>query len=269
MDRNISIVVRCSDNFAVFDCIKSIDYPAEVIVSMTPNLKLKKAIKKIPGIKSLTVPYGNSAITSNRGIKCSKNNKVLIVDCDITFSPGTIKKVVEALEKYSVVKTRIIYKNNGGLLSRVVAGCRDYFNCNATAAFVPGLGFKKEKIKKSLGYFFDETLTWGEDSDFSARLKGINIHLKYLHDAMIQHPHISMKHDLADAYLIGTHKSNPKRIWKAIINNNFKEIMRGWGIGTLAYYILWRIFYYFGYFSQNLRWMKNLEPSIWRMLGQP
>lgn len=284
MSQPLSVVIRCSDDDRVFMTIKSIDFPCEIIVALTQNEKLKKKLATLTHIRIADAPKKNLSMTANRGITAATNDNVFILDCDTVLMPGCLDKVAQALSQHSLVKTRIIFKSDTSLLSTVVANMRDYFNSDPTKAYLPGLGFKKSIIQQKLGSFFNKKIRSAEDSDFSSRLMAAGIPLICLAEALIVHEPISVRHDMAGAFLIGMGKyqgvEEGTRSYKPIT-----EIILGFltgrnlgarydvykkkGIKIFIYLFFWKLFYHFGYYSTHFKCQKQAEAFMWRMLGRP
>ncbi len=254
----ISIIIKCKDDEKVFDCIKSIDEDVEVIVSMPSNKKIQKKLKKL-GAKHVLAPVGNLAVTSNIGIKNASYQKVIITDSDTLFQKGCIRSLFKALDSYQVARARIIYPyRTNRFLSKVIAETRDYFN-SFPVAYTPGLALNKDIISKISGFYFNKHVAWAEDADLNYRIQKANIPVIFAKGAYVKHGSVNFLHDLRAAFRIGTGKrasveysdrpfgKNP--FYR--VKNTFYDVKQKKGIKVALYFLLWRLFYYLGYYCQN------------------
>ena len=126
----ISVLIRCSDDYRVLECINSVLKTSPttlIIVSMTPNYSLRKAISKT-GASCCIVPKYNAAITNNRGLKLVKKGKVIITDADTIFETGAIKQLSNALGKYDVAKPRLVFRSKNKFpYFSTIANLRTFF----------------------------------------------------------------------------------------------------------------------------------------------
>ena len=263
---NISIIIKCKDDYRVLDCIKSIDEDVEVIVSMTPNKELALCLSRL-GIMYVNSPVGNLSITVNNGIKKSTNKKVIIMDSDTVFSPGCIRDLYDALSLYHVARPKIIYledKNNP--VSGVIGKARDYVN-SYPVTFTPGLAINTEIKDKIGGYLFDNDIPWAEDNDLSQRLFKSGIRVVFLDRSTVLHGSIALKHDLRAAYRVGigdrlgviknkgySPGDQDKFTWYLNMSNRIKEIIdifRVKGLPVMIYYLIWLSFYGLGYYKKT------------------
>lgn len=277
-----SIVVSSSNDFRIFNCIKSIDYPCEVLAAITPNEAMEQKLENSK-IKYIHSPKGNEGLKNNRGIKACSNNKVILVDSDCVFAKGAISKLIKALDEYDVCKGRVIYKQRNNYMSKLIAGARDYINSNKTLAYTPGLALNRAKVINNMG-LFREDVYWAADSEFSYRMHKKGLKFGCIGSAKLYHPAIPLKHDLKGAFLIGVGKRRAvdagartgdedilptlKRLITGLSTQNKFDILKKKGLGTLIYMFVWDIFYYAGYYLRRLRCSERIENSIWQTFGQ-
>jgi len=272
----ITVLIRCSDDYRVLDCISSIKLTSPhspVVVSMTPNKKLQNAVVKT-GVNLCIVPRHNSAITNNKGLKLVKTKKVIVTDADTVFENGTISLLNKALENYDVVKPRLIFRSetNSPYLSPV-ANLRTFFNDNDQKMYIPGLAFNLSIKDKIGGYYFDEKIPWGEDSDFSDRAEKNGLKTRVVEEAVLYHPSVDLSHDLADAFLIGLKKHDKDLISQKIVAKriNFfrKLVAKKYGLPTLLYGITWYLFFDIGKLFRLIKPVRSkLERLSWGVLSK-
>jgi len=265
----ITVLIRCSDDYRVFDCISSIKSTSRqspVIVSMTPNRKLQNAVIKT-GVNHCIVPRHNAAITNNRGLELMKTKKVIVTDADTVFEKGTISLIDKALDKYDVVKPRLVFRSerSSPYLSPV-ANIRTFFNDNDQKMYIPGLAFSLSIKDKIGGYYFDEKIPWGEDSDFSDRAEKNGLKTRVVKKAVLYHPSVDLSHDLADAFLIGLKKHDKDLISRKIVAKRIKFFRklaaRKYGLPTLLYGFMWYLFFDL---SKLLRLLKPIRSKLERL----
>lgn len=278
----ISVVVSSGDDFRIFDCIKSIDYPAEVVAVITPNKEMERSFGEMK-IKYTISPKGNEGLKNNRGIKACSYDKIILVDSDCLFAKGTIKKLSQGLDRYDICKGRIIYKHDKSFVSKLIANARDYINSNKSLAYTPGLALNRETVLSRMG-LFREDLLWAADSEFSYRMHKSGLSFGYIKEATLYHPPISLKHDIRGAFLIGVGKRRAvdvgaregdenitptlRRLFSGESTRSRIDILNRKGLATLIYMFIWDVFYNLGYTLRRLRWSQKIEDSIWQTFGQ-
>lgn len=256
---DLSIVIRCCNDPRVFQCIKSIDEDVEIIVSMCENKGILKGIEDIE-VKHCIGPPGNLSITSNKGFKIAKYNKVIITDSDTCFEKGSIKKVYYALDKHLAVRCKVEFlQTQGNFFSKLVAEARD-FVYSKPVIFTPGIGIRKEILPLIGGYLFNESIPFAVDAELNYRIQNENISNKILESAVLYHRSEKLVHDLKAAYRIGKGcrigtnllmkklEFIKKDINLKVVNKSmYKDIIDKKGILILVYQLFWDMFYHIGW----------------------
>lgn len=272
----ITVLIRCSDDYRVLDCISSIKSTSPhspIVVSMTPNKRLQNAVIET-GAKCCVVPRYNAAITNNKGLELVKTKKVIITDADTVFEEKTISLLDKALDKFDVVKPRLVFRSQDkSAYFSPVANLRTFFNDNDQKMYIPGLSFKLRIKSKIGGYYFDERIPWGEDSELSNRVGKSGLKTKVVKGAILYHPAVDITHDLADALMIGLKKYDQNLINKEIISKRikfFKKLVsRKYGIPTLLYGFFWYLFFDLGRLLKLIKPLRSkLEKLIWLVLSR-
>lgn len=270
----ITILIRCSNDYRVLECIRSIRETSPnspIVVSMTPNNRLRKAVLET-GAGCCIVPRHNAAITNNKGLEFVKTDKVVVTDADTIFEKNTLNLLRRALDKYDVVKPVLVFRSGmKPLYFSLVANLRTFFNDNATKMYIPGVAFSL-KIKHRIGgYFFDEKVPWGEDSDFSYRVNENRLRIKVVGRAILYHPSVSVIHDLADAFLIGSKKQNDNAEPKVPLKRFklYRKLLASYGIPTLIYGTIWYLFFDLGRVLRRAKPIYNrAEIFSWMILSK-
>lgn len=266
----ISVLIRAGNNDKVFDCIASIKKTysnSKIRISLTPNKKLENRIAKLR-IKYCVVPKRNISITTNKGLELVKTNKVLVTDCDTIFNKDCIKLLEDALDKYDVVKPQIVFQNNGSLQSILVANLRTYFNSKNRKMFTPGLAFRMSIKNRVGGYYFDNKVVWAEDSEFSNRVEENRLKTHVIKKAKLFHPPVSIKHDLAGAFLIGAKKTETKGLIEMIIKRfiTYGGILKNFDTPTLVYGLVWYLLFDFGKLTKHMGTVgEKIQNYFWKL----
>ncbi|MHA1448415.1 MAG: glycosyltransferase [Candidatus Hodarchaeales archaeon] len=263
---DISIVIRCCDDERVFRCIESIDEDVEIIISLCENEVIQKKIEEMK-IKYCIIPRGNLSITSNAGFKIASHQKVFITDSDTLFKKNCIRETFINLDKYKIVRARIIFQyNTRNPISKIIAEARDYVN-SLPVVYTPGIGVHKDLLDKIGGFLFNDPVPFAVDADLTFRVKEANIPVKYLDSACIYHSSVDIYHDLKAAFRIGkgcaisaillnkmnkNSKSYRKIRYdlKGVKVTDYPDIVRKKGPLVMLYQIIWDLFFYLGEFVQ-------------------
>lgn len=237
---------------------------------MTPNKKLEKIIND----RKLTyclVPKKNAAITTNSGLNLVKTQKVIVTDCDTIFEENCITLLDKALDKYDVVKPSLIFQTNKNILSKLAANLRTYFNELEGKMYTPGVSFKKSIKNRIGGYFFDEKVSWIEDSEFSNRIKKNRLKTSLVKEAKLIHPPVSMKHDLADALLMGAKKYKNLSLKDLLIKRvkKYDEVLRSFGLTTFIYCLVWYALFDLGRITKRNQFIgAKLQNLSWKIITE-
>lgn len=282
--RDTTVVIASSEDESVFNCIDSVGNDAKIVVSLTPSDSIQSRLVKSK-IPHVVVPRGNLGVTFNAGINHAETKKVIVMTDDATFDPDAIGKLSEALEGSDTCKARILFHyDDTKSLTRVVANARDFINSSPTRAFTPGLGLNKDIKDRMGGHYFNEEVRWAEDAEFSYRLHKNGLSIAYVKDATINHPAVSVKHDLRGAFLIGLSKRRSVELGLREGNEDLtptlKRLISGESIqkkrrvvdekdlATAAYMTVWDFFYNLGYNLRKIRLSGKIEEKIWGSFGK-
>lgn len=264
---DISIVIRCCNDFKVFDCIQSIDEETEIIVSLCENKIIQERLEKL-GIKYCISPKGNLSLTSNNGFVIALHDKVIITDSDTVFTPTCIRQIYEELDKFKVVRAKLVFLEKKEILfSKIVAEARDFVN-SLPVVFTPGIGVKKEIVNEIGGFLFNEIVPFAVDADLTFRIKRAKLEFRTINTANIYHVPEKVKHDLRAAFRIGegcmiSAKSlskfynikKSKIFWelKAVKPKHYPNLIRTKGLKVFIYQLLWDIQFFRGAFISKLK----------------
>lgn len=282
--KDITVVIASSEDESVFNCIDSVNGEARVVVSLTPYTPIENRLSPLK-IPFVVVPRGNLGVTYNSGIELATTNKVIVMDGDTVFTPGAIDKLDDGLEQYDACKARLSFQvDDTQPLSREVAQTRDFINSSPTRAYTPGLALRKDIRDRMGGYFFNEQIRWTVDSEFSHRFHKNGLQFGYIKDAVVNHPTVSVRHDLAGAFLMGLSKRRAvdlgaregdediiptlKRLFSGETFARRNRLFREKGASTLLYTLLWDSIYNFGYNLRKLGLSDPIEKRMWGGFGR-
>ncbi|MBN1792102.1 glycosyltransferase [Candidatus Woesearchaeota archaeon] len=199
---DLSVIVRVKDDIRIKRCIESIDENVEkMIVLNTPSDQVRGIVDKLDS-RTIEISENNLGKAHNAGIDACSNEKVLLMDSDCVFNPGTIRTLFDGLREASLSKGRVVFTHKS-FVGRIVALSREYHVSDKVNAYAPPLAFSRDIKNKIGGYYFDEDLFWTEDHEFDQRVQRANLRIKYEKDASIEHDELTMRSDLRSSFHYG------------------------------------------------------------------
>ena len=262
----VSVVIRCSDDPRVFDCIRSIDEGADIVVALSSEKALRQKLDE-KGIRYCITPRGNLSLVSNMGIALAKYEKVILTDSDTTFEPGCIREMCNSLDEVPVAKVQINFLYDAKHpTSQTVAFARDYVN-SLPLVYTPGIGLRKNITDKIGGFIFNPLVKFAVDADLDYRLKNAEIPVKFIRHVGIRHSPETLSHDLKAAYRIGegcatsyfslsSYKKYANIKWndlKGVKMKKLPEIAVKKGLIVAIYQTLWDSLYWLGYLNKYVK----------------
>lgn len=190
INQKLSILIRCSDDFRIFDLIKSIDFPVEVVISITPNQLIEQELKN-KDIKYIITPKGNPAYTTIKGLELCQNDCVLLMDSDCVFYPETIKRYLEYLENGAeIIRPNITFEatNFSSYLTKIA---REFQYSFCGLIYEPGLLINRKAVLPHIGnYLFSKHAPFTPDGELDYRIRASNQKFQIITD---EHPSIMHK----------------------------------------------------------------------------
>ncbi len=249
----MAIVIPVADDIRLQDCLGSINEDVEVVISMNGSTEQIKEITRKSGRRYCELPDRNLGAALDEGIKTAKSERVLLMDSDCVFDPGTINLLFHGLDDHMLAKGRVLFERTG-YVSSLVAKTREYTTSAEVSAYKPPLAMRKSVADLMGGYFYDRDVHWVEDSEFDGRVRRFGIPINYLPEATIRHPPLTFFTDLRSAfrYGIGKRIGVEKGLMKGVGNFFCDEcnIARNKGIDTALYMLAWNTSYTAGWLSQ-------------------
>ena len=264
MKKEASVVIRCNNDERVFQCISSIDEDVEIIVVLNEKQELKQRLEK-QGVTCCISPPGNLSIVSNIGFDAATSDKVIITDSDTTFSKNCIRKMIDGLDTYHIVRSPLHFQKNQVFLSREIAEAREYVNA-LPVVYTPGIGVTKHLPNLIRGFLFDNAIPFAVDANLTFRIQMEALPVLYLQDVWIDHAAEDMYHDLHAARRIGAGnklsteslhkhysgetKRSIRKSLKGVKIGHYPDLLRKKGMRVLLYQMIWDLNYYAGYYAR-------------------
>lgn len=250
----LSVIITVYDDVRIKECIESIDDDVEILVVLDDATKeVKEIVNKFDDVRKIEIFERNLGLSREIAIRKSKYNKILLMDSDCVFEGDCIKKAYKALDKYKVVKCKVVFLYRD-YIGKIISKVRDYINYDEVKAFAPGLALKKSILEDVGGYYFDGDIHWVEDSELNNRINDAGIEMKFLPEAKIYHSSLTLKQDLRSAFRYGCGKriGVKKGIMEGIGSFFPKifDVLKKKGVVPFFYIVLWNVFYCSGFFSQ-------------------
>ncbi len=211
MKKTLSIIIPCKDDYKIIKCIRSInDKKVEIVIvfngSTVEFINWVKNNNSFKNTQYINIGKANLALALEKGTQVAKNEWVLYMDSDCTFSKNAVKNYILSLNKgyplKEVYKGDIVFKHNTKI-SHIIAKSRYHHTAEQLTAYKPPLLLSKKIVTKIGGYFFNEKLIWREDSDLDNRIRQSNINIIHIKDGTIYHGALTLKGDLRSTYRYG------------------------------------------------------------------
>jgi hypothetical protein len=171
-ENELTVLVRCSDDFRVFDLLGSIDFDCiDIIVGLTPNPEIEQRLKEMM-INYAISPKGNIAKTTLNALKLVKTSKVLLVDSDCVFLPNSIQRLfLLAKEDVDIVSPIVIFEATdfSSYLTKIQRTFQ-YDFCKYI--YEPGLLINLDLLLPKVGnYLFSEFAPFTPDGELDFRIR--------------------------------------------------------------------------------------------------
>lgn len=260
---DLSIVIRCGrDRDGLLRCIKSVDEPAEIIVSAADDAIFLNEMRDY-GYTVAPHVYGNWSLAAETGIEAASHNQIIMMDADSIFTTGAIGIINQALtDGHLLVQPKVTFLTDQRPLSRVISNARTHENRFQPKAYSPGLGLKRQELLEAIGvngHIYNLNVLYGDDGylDQRAGEKGISVYVAK--DAHIYHDPIALKHELIASFHFGQGEyqleQNPTSIWEQVAQGflakdaqrYFMSANEEYGKDTVLFMLLWRLIYIAGF----------------------
>jgi glycosyltransferase involved in cell wall biosynthesis len=204
----LTVVIPCRDDPRVVDCVRSVDADAEVLIVLNgspPAFRAALGDELAGRARIETLPRPNLSHALEHGIAAASCDRVLLMDSDCVFEPGSLAAIDAAFAAGApddeVYKGRIGFDAGSTWASAVIARSRAQ-RCSV-GAYKPPLAFSRQLRARLGGYFFDARLPWKEDADFAHRIDRAGIRIVSVDGCMIHHAPLSVATDLRSSFRYG------------------------------------------------------------------
>ncbi len=261
----VSIVVRCAYDYdRLKKCLASIDEHVDIVVSTAVDSAIVNR-KFQENITVVTHSYGNWSLATEVGLQKAKNSKVIIMDADSTFEKKAVASLYRALSgNVIVVKPKVVFLYNQNYTSKLNSDIRTHQNEYKPKAFTPGLAIDQKKLLDQIGvnkHLYDVRVKYADDGNLNKRIYEAGIPIKLLNTATIYHEPVTLKHEIKTAYVLGmgNRQAEDKFDLAKLLHEETSRNARSFyikaykrfGFKTVMGLLVWRIIYYFGYFSKG------------------
>lgn len=168
----LSVLIRCSDDWRLFDCLKSIDAKCDVVVSLTPNKEIEAETTRL-GYKFALSEKGNPAATTLAALPLLKNERVLLIDSDCVFFPGSLERLEKISRNCDIVRPKIEFESVD-FSSNLTALAREFQYEYCGFVYEPGLVINiKNALPKIGGYLFSKFAPFTPDGELDYRIRNL------------------------------------------------------------------------------------------------
>jgi hypothetical protein len=259
-----TIALKCADDPSIANCLDSIDDNVSVHVVITPSDRIQRLLEE-RGVEYSMTEYGNIARSAQLSIERSPEDTVIVMDSDTRFTPGSIRRLREALVSNIVAKPAIEFETDG-YVSSVIARARHSFNNRPDFATCPGLAFRKRELTEACGQIFNPLIRWTEDADLNFRMHQAGVGMAFVPEAKILHGPVDLGHELRSAFYYGIGKrlsvehtpgrATPEEFPDCIINalhspRRIRENLQSVGVAGFVLDAVWQGIYLTGYHRQK------------------
>ncbi|MDD2646953.1 MAG: glycosyltransferase family A protein [Patescibacteria group bacterium] len=272
---NISVIIAVSDDILIKECVDSVDEDVEIVIALNgATYEVEKIVKSLKNVRYVELPERNIGKANNLAISAATNQRLIFMDSDCVFTPGSIRKLYFGLDDYKIAKGRVLFKHKN-FETRLVAKTREVNTTTELTAFKPCLAIRKDLIN-DVGYIFDDDIHFREDYDLTCRVFAKKIPIKFVPEASVYHTPLPVYYDLRSSFRYGCgHRIGIKEgvlkgslLWggdKSITNSLLLDakrifycpryllkIKRTKGVLVSLYSIIWMASFTLGYYCQEM-----------------
>jgi glycosyltransferase involved in cell wall biosynthesis len=255
----VSIIIPVSKDKKIFKCIESIDVKTEIIVILNGkyDINIENELRKITDIKIYKLKDFNFSKIYNFGIRQASYENIFFMDSDCVFDKGTLIKLYNSLDNYSITKGGVVFSYNN-FIQKLIAKAREFTTSDEPNLYIPGPMFKKEIFKK-IG-LFNEEIYFSSDAEMNARIKKEKIKWIYIPEAKIIHAPFTIRQDFVSAFRYGWGRSQKHRVLNTKRSKSFIEefcfyFIQGAkhkGLLVGIYLLFWWFCFNLGFFTEKI-----------------
>ncbi|HYC89754.1 MAG TPA: hypothetical protein VEO54_11125 [Thermoanaerobaculia bacterium] len=166
----LSVIVRCSEDLRVVDCLDSIDAECEVIGAITPDARVQAELERRQ-LRYAVSPRGNPAATTLAALPLASNGTVVLIDSDCRFAPGAVRRLAALSQTADIVRPNIHFAADGPS-SRATAIARTFQYTYCGFIYEPGLVVNLDRVVAAAGgYLFAPDAPFTPDGELDFRLR--------------------------------------------------------------------------------------------------
>jgi glycosyltransferase involved in cell wall biosynthesis len=206
----LTIVIPCRDDAQVVRCVRSVDADAEILIVLngSPPGFVERLRRELGArVRIEILESANLPRALEHGIHAASFDRVLLMDSDCVFEPGSVVAVERAFDAGAsdaeVYKGRIVFDPGSRRSSALVARSRSQRMARIETAYKPPLALSRRLQDRLGGYFFDSRLIWKEDADLDYRVRRAGIRIGPVEGCVIHHAPLSVRADLNSSFRYG------------------------------------------------------------------
>jgi glycosyltransferase involved in cell wall biosynthesis len=207
---NLSVVIPCRDDVALFECVRSVDADTEVVVVLngSPPAFAARVKAELDGrARLLHLDRPNLARALEEGIRAAAHDRVLLMDSDCVLAPGAIAAIAQAMDAgdpaAEVYRGRILFDPGRTRGSALVARSRRQRQGGRLIAYKPPLALWRGLAPRLGGHIFDPRLPWKEDADLDHRVRRAGVRVVAVDGCVIRHGPLTIAGDLRSTFRYG------------------------------------------------------------------
>lgn len=268
----LSIVIPCKDDWAVIDCVASIPdgFPIAIVFNGCADGFPEAVLSRIPrdGVLHRVLDEANLSLALETGVWMAPGDRVLLMDADCVFAPGAVEEAAAAMDGGTpldeVFKGRVLFRDDGGLRSRLVARSRQHHTAEVLTAYKPPLALDRRIAARIGGYLFDRRLVWREDADLDHRIRQAGIAIRPVEGCLIHHEPLEIASDLRSTFRYGMGEALADALGKTLtdVPRSVLSTLRSQGILPALYMLFRNRVYTAGYLWTKLRLLTSADMII-------
>lgn len=260
---NLTVIVVCSSDILIEKCLNSIDEDVQTIVVLNhPTPDVERIVQQFAPDAVLRHDERNLGLLRQLAAEAATTARVVYIDSDCAFTPGTLRSIDSALDEYPAVSVPMRYRHTGPI-THAVSRCRQ-FTTPDSALLIPA-AYDLSIQSRIGGHLYDPRLAWGEDSDPSRRIRAAGLGIG-TSKGLVWHRALGVRDDAASARRLGMGRRLRERIlgdsprvgWRDLLGRGELRgsiaCSRYAGLGAALYHLfVWRPSYKIGYWLERCR----------------
>ena len=259
----LSIAIVCSNDHLISECLKSIPDGIPIIVVLNfPDEYVQQVVEKDKRVTICRYDERNLGKLRQIAADNCKTPGICYIDSDCILGDNLVEIVESELDSYEAVNIPMRYRYNNRR-TKAVSDCW-VFTTPDKLLLMP-FAFRIS-LQEKIGKLFNESLSWGEDSDQRGRLKEKNIEYA-ISKAIVYHKILTIKEDSKSAIRLGRgtfiQEQNLKREKRKLLKDlsiihEIKSAHKCYKktkslSAALYHFFIWRPSYKYGYWKVRFK----------------